>query len=183
MQIANAPEVHDIVIIGTGAAGGSLNGAGQHRKHGHDPSGAADNPEPPAAAASPPPGQAAAAPGQPEEVMPTMDPQQGPLPPLQVQLPPMPEIPPIPKGSATPAAIVGILSVPDILRISTAYQTAYKELNARGQKLNEDAQKEQTALRDLWPNGGSASQIAAKINKLCGCEISKSSVRTPSLRA
>jgi Skp family chaperone for outer membrane proteins len=70
-------------------------------------------------------------------------------PPLQVQLPPAPEIPPIPKGQATPAAIVGILSVPDVLRISTAYQAAYKELNARGQKLNEDAQKEQAALRDL----------------------------------
>ena len=71
------------------------------------------------------------------------------LPPLKVELPPAPEIPPIPKGQATPAAIVGILSVPDVLRISTAYQAAYKELNARGQKLNEDAQKEQAALRDL----------------------------------
>ncbi len=71
------------------------------------------------------------------------------LPALQVQLPPAPELPPIPKGQATPAAIVGILSVPDVLRISTAYQNAYKELNARGQKLNEDAQKEQGALRDL----------------------------------
>ncbi len=68
---------------------------------------------------------------------------------LQMQLPPAPEIPPIPKGSATPAAIVGILSVPDVLRVSTAYQAAYKELNARGQKLNEDAQKEQVALRDM----------------------------------
>jgi Skp family chaperone for outer membrane proteins len=68
---------------------------------------------------------------------------------LQVQLPPMPEIPPIPKGPATPAAIVGILSVPDVLRVSTAYQAAYKELNARGQKLNEDAQKEQVTLRGM----------------------------------
>jgi Skp family chaperone for outer membrane proteins len=75
--------------------------------------------------------------------------QTGNPPPLQVQLPPAPEIPPIPKGQATPAAIVGILSVPDVLRVSTAYQAAYKELNTRGQKLNEDAQKEQTALRDL----------------------------------
>ncbi len=71
------------------------------------------------------------------------------IPPLKVELPPAPEIPPVPKGQATPAAIVGILSVPDVLRISTAYQTAYKELNARGQKLNEDAQKEQAALREL----------------------------------
>ncbi|HBK09552.1 MAG TPA: molecular chaperone Skp [Acetobacteraceae bacterium] len=75
--------------------------------------------------------------------------QAGNPPPLQVELPPAPEIPPIPKGQATPAAIVGILSVPDVLRVSTAYQAAYKELNARGQKLNEDAQKEQAALRDL----------------------------------
>lgn len=75
--------------------------------------------------------------------------QLGGAPQLQVQLPPAPELPPIPKGQATPAAIVGILSVPDVLRVSTAYQASYKELNARGQKLTEDAQKEQTALRDL----------------------------------
>lgn len=68
---------------------------------------------------------------------------------IQVQLPPAPEIPPLPKGAATPAAIIGILSVPDVLRVSTAYQQADKELGARRQKLNEDAQKEQTALRDL----------------------------------
>lgn len=73
----------------------------------------------------------------------------GAAPQLQFQLPPAPEVPPVPKGSATPAAIVGILSVPDVLRVSTAYQAAYKELNTRGQKLNEDAQKEQAALRDL----------------------------------
>ncbi|WP_428484032.1 OmpH family outer membrane protein [Rhodopila sp.] len=73
---------------------------------------------------------------------------------LQVQLPPAPEIPPVPKGPATPAAIVGILSVQDVLRVSTAYQAAYKELNGRGQKLNEDAQKEQVALRDLGQTFG-----------------------------
>ncbi len=73
----------------------------------------------------------------------------GVVPPLQVQLPPAPDVPPVPKGQATPAAIIGILSVPDVLRVSTAYQAAYKTLNTRGQKLNQDAQKEQSALRDL----------------------------------
>lgn len=73
---------------------------------------------------------------------------------LQVQLPPAPEVPPVPKGPATPAAIVGILSVPDVLRVSTAYQAAYKDLNGRGQKLTEDAQKEQVALRDLGQSFG-----------------------------
>jgi Skp family chaperone for outer membrane proteins len=100
-------------------------------------------PRPPAAAPSGIPGGALPLPGDPA------DQAVGSQPPLQVQLPPAPEIPPIPKGQATPAAIVGILSVPDVLRVSTAYQAAYKELNARGQKLNQDAQKEQVALRDL----------------------------------
>ncbi len=73
----------------------------------------------------------------------------GVAPQAQFQLPPAPEIPPVPKGPATPAAIVGILSVPDVLRVSTAYQAAYKELNGRGQKLNQDAQKEQATLREM----------------------------------
>ncbi len=83
-----------------------------------------------------------------EGLAPLLDPQ-APLPPLQATLPPMPEIPSIPKGSPTPAAIVGILSVPDILRVSTAYQQADKELAARRNKINEDGQKEQNALREL----------------------------------
>ena len=89
---------------------------------------------------APPPGA--------ESMAPMVEPQ-APLPPLQVQLPPMPEIPMIPKGSPTPAAIVGILSVPDILRVSAAYQLADKELAQRRNKVNEDGQKEQNALRDL----------------------------------
>ncbi len=93
----------------------------------------------------PSPGQGPA----PDSIMPLVEQQQGPLPSLQVQLPPMPEIPAIPKGPPTPAAIVGILSVPDILRISTAYQQADKELAARRGKVNDDGQKEQNALREL----------------------------------
>jgi Skp family chaperone for outer membrane proteins len=102
-------------------------------------------------APQPPVAQQAVPPGPPpgtEAIMPMVDPQ-GPLPPLQVQLPPMPEIPMIPKGSPTPAAILGILSVPDILRISTAYQAADKELAVRRNKVNEDGQKEQNSLREL----------------------------------
>jgi Skp family chaperone for outer membrane proteins len=68
---------------------------------------------------------------------------------VQVQLPPAPEIPPIAKGPPTPAAIVGIVSIPDALRVSTAYQQADKVFNERHKKLDEDAQKEQVALRDL----------------------------------
>ena len=73
----------------------------------------------------------------------------GPAPQIQVQLPPAPEIPAIPKGPPTPAAIVGVVSIPDALRVSTAYQQADKAFNERHKKLDEDAQKEQVALRDL----------------------------------
>jgi Skp family chaperone for outer membrane proteins len=68
---------------------------------------------------------------------------------VQVQLPPPPDVPPLPKGPTPPAAIVGVLSVADVMRASTAFQQADKEFVGRRQKLNEDAQKEQVALRDL----------------------------------
>jgi Skp family chaperone for outer membrane proteins len=68
---------------------------------------------------------------------------------VQVQLPPPPEVPPVPKGPTPPAAIVGVLSVADVMRASTAFQQADKEFVGRRQKLNEDAQKEQVTLRDL----------------------------------
>ncbi len=68
---------------------------------------------------------------------------------VQMQLPPPPEVPPLPKGPTPPAAIVGVLSVADVMRASTAFQQADKEFVGRRQKLNEDAQKEQVALRDL----------------------------------
>jgi Skp family chaperone for outer membrane proteins len=68
---------------------------------------------------------------------------------VQVQLPPPPDVGPVPKGPTPPAAIVGVLSVADVMRASSAFQQADKEFVARRQKLNEDAQKEQVALRDL----------------------------------
>jgi len=83
-----------------------------------------------------------------EPVVPTEQPG-APPPQIQVQLPPPPEIPPIPKGPPTPSAIVGIVSIPDALRVSTAYEAADKAFNERHKKLDEDAQKEQVALRDL----------------------------------
>jgi Skp family chaperone for outer membrane proteins len=82
----------------------------------------------------------------PEGAMPGVE---GQSPQVQVQLPPPPEVPPLPKGPTPPAAIVGVLSVADVMRASTAFQQADKEFVSRRQKLNEDAQKEQVTLRDL----------------------------------
>jgi Skp family chaperone for outer membrane proteins len=115
-------------------------------------------PNQPRAAAPRPAARPAAPPPQampPAEAAPGLAPEPGgaaaEIPPeqLQVQLPPPPEVPPLPKGPTPPAAIVGVLSVGDVMRASTAFQSADKEFLARRQKLNEDAQKEQVALRDL----------------------------------
>jgi Skp family chaperone for outer membrane proteins len=85
---------------------------------------------------------------------------------IQVVLPPAPEVPPIPKGNPPPAAVIGIISVPDVMRASTAYLAVDKELGARRQKLNEDAQKEQSALRDL------GQALANDRGKLTSAQIS-----------
>jgi len=98
-----------------------------------------------AGAAAPTPTAAPGDEGVPAEAeTPGASPQQ-----VQVALPPPPEVPPIPRGSMPPAAVIGVISVPDVMRASTSYQAVDKELGARRQKLNEDAQKEQTTLRDL----------------------------------
>lgn len=91
---------------------------------------------------------AAPAEGAEEPVVPS-DQQGVPSPQIQVELPPAPEIPPIPKGPPTPSAIVGVVSIPDALRVSTAYQQADKAFTERHKQLDADAQKEQVTLRDL----------------------------------
>lgn len=69
--------------------------------------------------------------------------------PLQVQLPPLPELPALSRGPAPPAAVIGVLGIPDIMRASAAAQQVEKLIGERREKLNEDAQKEQAAWRDL----------------------------------
>ncbi len=75
--------------------------------------------------------------------------QQQPLPPLQAPLPPPPDIPALPRGASPPAAVIGVLGVPEIMRASTAAQQVEKTIGGRREKLNEDAQKEQAAWRDM----------------------------------
>ena len=105
------------------------------------------NQRPPAGAQ--PPRAPAPAPAFTPGLAPQTDEQQQPPQPLQVAMPPLPEIPDVAKGAPPPGAVIGILSVPDVLRMSVAYQAADKELGVRRQKLNDDAQREQVALRDI----------------------------------
>jgi Skp family chaperone for outer membrane proteins len=74
---------------------------------------------------------------------------QEPPPPLNVQLPPPPDLPPLPKGEAPPVAVIGVMGVPEVMRASAAAQQVEKVIGERRNKLNEDAQKEQAAWRDM----------------------------------
>ena len=69
--------------------------------------------------------------------------------PVQVALPPMPELPPIAKGNPPPSAVIGVIGVPEVMRASNAAQAVDKVIGSRRDKLNEDAQKEQAAWREM----------------------------------
>ncbi len=77
-----------------------------------------------------------------------------------MQLPPAPPVPDVPHGTLPPAAVVGVLSIPDVLRVSLAYQTADKVIAERRQKLTQDAEKEQARLQNL------GQQLATERSKL-----------------
>jgi Skp family chaperone for outer membrane proteins len=62
-------------------------------------------------------------------------------------VPPIPALPDLAKGTAPPTAVIGVLSVQDVMRQSSAAQQVDKVLGARRDKLNQDAQKEQAAWR------------------------------------
>ena len=99
-----------------------------------------------------------------------------PLPPQQVAangpppvlpLPPVPPVGQLPKGAPPPSAVMGVISVPDIMRTSTAAEQVQKVLGGRRDKLQADVQKEQMVWRDMQQSlqdskGQSAEQIRGR---------------------
>ncbi|HEY8614039.1 MAG TPA: OmpH family outer membrane protein [Roseomonas sp.] len=69
-------------------------------------------------------------------------------PPQQAQRPPQPNPAPLPPGQPPPAAVIGIVDVPEIQRNSTAFNSVREEIEKRRQKLNDDLQREQTRWRE-----------------------------------
>lgn len=67
----------------------------------------------------------------------------------QPQLPPPPELPALPKGAPPPAAVIGVMGVPDVMRTSSAAQAIERTIGQRREALNQDAQKEQAVWRDM----------------------------------
>ncbi len=62
-------------------------------------------------------------------------------------LPPIPTPAPMAKSNPPPPVVVGVISVPDVMRESTAYLEASKLLEARRDNLQQDVQKEQKIWR------------------------------------
>ena len=131
-----------VVTLPASAQGNDFFIPGQQRP----PQGAA--PRPPA----PRPTQVRPAPTRPQQGEPGgQDPglaQAEPIEP-QVALPPLAELPALPKGEAPPVAVVGVMGVPEVMRAASAAQQVEKTVGERRAKLNEDAQKEQAAWRDM----------------------------------
>jgi len=72
-----------------------------------------------------------------------------PTPAAMPTLPPIPQLPTLPKGAVPPPAVMGVLSVPDVYRQSTAVQGMEKIINARRNELSQDAVKEQNVWRQM----------------------------------
>jgi Skp family chaperone for outer membrane proteins len=56
--------------------------------------------------------------------------------------------PPLPAGQQPPAAVIGIVDVPEIQRVSTAFNQVREEIERRRQRLNDDLQREQNNWRE-----------------------------------
>ena len=104
-------------------------------------------PAPQAGQRPPAPGPARAAPRPAPSNQPA--PQEEAQAPIQAPMPPVPDLPALPRGPAPPGAIIGLIGVPEVMRASAAAQLVDRVIGERREKLNEDAQKEQQAWRDL----------------------------------
>ncbi|MBY0338309.1 MAG: OmpH family outer membrane protein [Acetobacteraceae bacterium] len=93
---------------------------------------------------------------QPQQPRPQQPAQQQPAqrPPQQAQRPAA-----LPPGQPPPTAVIGIVDIPEIQRVSTAFNQVREEIERRRTRLNDDLQREQNAWRDAQQ--GLATQRAS----------------------
>jgi Skp family chaperone for outer membrane proteins len=92
-------------------------------------------------------------PGQPQGQQPAQGqrPPQGQQPPQRPAQPaqrPAPTPPPLAPGQPPPAPVIGIVDVPEIQRVSSAFTQVREAIETRRARLNEDLQREQQRWRD-----------------------------------
>jgi Skp family chaperone for outer membrane proteins len=85
----------------------------------------------------------------------------------QAQMPPIPKLPELPKGSPPPVAVIGVLSVPEVMQKSTAAQGVQKVIQERQAALGKEAQKARAKIQDTQ------SAIVADRSKLSDAELEK----------
>jgi Skp family chaperone for outer membrane proteins len=61
----------------------------------------------------------------------------------QPQMPPIPQLPPLPKEAPPPQAVIGVLSVPEVMQKSTAAEGVQQIIQQRRAKLAAEAQVDQ----------------------------------------
>lgn len=83
--------------------------------------------------------------GQPRPPQPGQQPQQPARPPQPTAPRPATALPP---GTPPPAAVIGIVDIPEIQRLSTAFNSVREEIERRRTRLNEDLQREQNGWRE-----------------------------------
>ena len=103
---------------------------------------------PPAAPVGPPGGGAQSAAAQPQQ-----------------QLPPVPVLPTLPPGSPPPVAVIGVLSVPDVMQKSSAAQGVQSIIHSRQTDLAADAEKARKKIQ------AEQQAIAAQRSKLTDAQL------------
>jgi len=100
--------------------------------------GQGQQPRPPAAQPAPQP----ARPAQPAQTQPAQTP--------SAQRPPQAAQPAraLPPGQPPPPAVIGIVDIPEVQRVSTAFNQLREEVERRRQRLNDDLQREQNGWRE-----------------------------------
>ncbi len=83
----------------------------------------------------------------------------------QNQLPPIPQLPALPKETPPPPAVIGVLSVPEVMQKSTAAEGVQQIIQQRRQKLADEAQRDQQG----WQQ--EQAKITAERSKLTDAEL------------
>jgi Skp family chaperone for outer membrane proteins len=85
--------------------------------------------------------------------------------PQQPQMPPPPKLPALPPAAPPPTAVIGVLSVPEVMQKSTAAQGVQAEIKHRADALAHDAQKARTEIQ------AEQAAIVAQRAKLTDAEL------------
>lgn len=81
--------------------------------------------------------------------------------------PPIPQLPPLPQETAPPTAIVGVLSVPDVMQRSTAAQGVQAEIQKRQAALKGEEEKAQSQFQ------AERQQILGEQGKISAADFDK----------